>query len=69
MLFGELFNLIIVEHVVLLAHTILNGVEPLTRLVGTRAVGQVTTGIKRHAKDGVARLDQRLKHTLVGLRT
>src|SRR6056297_1092700 len=67
MLFGQRFDLVIVDQVVFLAHTILHRVEPLARLVGRGTVGQVATGIKAHAKDRVTGLQQRGKDTLVGL--
>jgi hypothetical protein len=35
---------------------------------GRRAVGQVAAGGERHAEDGVAGLQQRQQHRLVGLR-
>ena len=63
----KLGDLVVVDPQVLLAHAVLDRVEPLARLVGRRAVGQVAAGVEAHAQDGVAGLDQRLEHALVGL--
>ena len=60
-------NLVIVGQQRVLPHAILHGVEPFAGLVRGRAMGQVTAGIKTHAQDGIARLDQRLEHALVCL--
>ena len=68
LVFGsQSLNLIIVDQAVLLAHAILNGVEPFARLVGLGAVGQVAAGIQRHTQNGVTRLQQRGENTLVCL--
>lgn len=69
MLGRELGELVVIERQVLLAHAILDGVEPLAGLVRGRTVGQVATGVERHAKDGVAGLQERLEDALVGLAT
>ncbi|MPL75491.1 hypothetical protein SDC9_21315 [bioreactor metagenome] len=66
-LVGEGADLVIVEPAVLLAHAILDRVEPLARLVRARAVGQVTAGVEAHAEDGVAGREQRVEHALVRL--
>jgi hypothetical protein len=57
-----------VDQVVVGPHAVLDGVEPLARLVGRRAVGQVAAGGEAHAHDRVARLEQRQMTRLVGLR-
>ncbi len=64
---GQRLDLVVVQRVVLLAHAILDGVEPLAGLVRLGTVGQVAAGVQAHAEDGVAGLDQRLEDTLVGL--
>ena len=69
MLHRQRLQLVIIQFAILRANTVLDGVEPLARLVRGRAMGQVTAGVQGHAKDRVAGLDQRLKHSLVGLRT
>ncbi len=51
---SQLCHLIIIKQTILLAHAILNRVKPFPRLIGGRAMGQVTAGIKAHAQDGVA---------------
>ena len=61
-------HLIVVQRQVLLADTVLHGFEPFARLVRGGTVGQVAASVQRHAQNGVAGLDQRLKHALVGLR-
>ncbi|CUH43720.1 hypothetical protein RUM4293_02615 [Ruegeria atlantica] len=66
--FCQRLDLIIVQHVVFFADAILHRIEPLARLVGARAVGQVTACVQAHAQNGVAGLDQCLEHALVGLR-
>ncbi len=68
-LFCQGFDLIIVDQVVFLAHAVMHSVEPFAGLVWFRTMGQVTTGGQIHTQDGVAWFDQRLKHTLVRLRT
>ena len=67
MLGGEGLHFVVIQKAVLLAHAVLDRVEPFTRLVWFRAVGQVTACVKRHAKDRIAGLEERLEHTLVGL--
>ena len=64
---GQRLDLVIVDQVVLPTHAVLDRVEPLARLVRCRAVGQVAARGQVHAQDGVARLQQRLVHPLVGL--
>jgi len=64
---GQRLDLVIIEQVVLLAHAVLHRMEPLARLVRARAVGQVAASRQRHAQNGVAGFDQRLKHALIGL--
>ncbi len=69
MLGRKLGELVVVQRQVLLPHAILDSVEPLAGLVWGGAVGEVAAGVERHAKDGVAGLDQRLEDALVGLGT
>ena len=38
-LFGEGFNFSKIDQIVVFAHTVLDGIEPFSRLVGPRAVG------------------------------
>src|SRR5690606_34764336 len=52
---------------VIFIHLIGDGAEPLARLVGGRAVGQVAAAGQVHAQEGVARLQQREEDRLVGL--
>ena len=59
---------LVVEQPVLAAHAVLHRAEPFARQVGRGAVGQVAAGGQAHAEDGVARLQQRQEHRLVGLR-
>jgi hypothetical protein len=61
-------DLVVIQPQVLLAHAILHRMEPLARLVRRRAMGQVAAGVEAHAQDGVAGLQKRLEHALVGLR-
>ena len=68
MLLGETLDLVIVDAVVVLAHAILHGVEPLAGEIGRRAMGEMAAMRERHAEHGVAGLDQRQHHRLVGLR-
>ena len=56
MLGRQRLNLIVIDQAVLLAHTVLDGIEPLTRLVRLGAVGQVTARVQRHAEDRVTGL-------------
>ena len=65
---GQALDLVEVDQPVLLAHAVLHRVEPLAREVRRRPVGQVSAGRQRHAKDGVAGLEQRQHDRLVGLR-
>ena len=67
MCLGQALNLFEIDAVILTAHAILDGVEPLSRLVGRGTMGQVATGIEAHAEDRIARLQNRLEHTLVRL--
>ncbi len=67
MFFGKLADLIHVDAPVLLAHAILDGVEPLARLVGLGAVRQVPAAVEAHPEDRVARRQQRLVNALVRL--
>ena len=67
MLSRQFGNLVVIQQVVLFAHTVLYGVEPFAGLVRLGPVGQVTPGIKAHTQNGVAGLQQRGKDTLVCL--
>ena len=60
-------DLVVVDQAVLLAHAVLDRVEPLAGLVRLGAVGQVAAGVEALAQDRVAGLQQRLEHALVGL--
>ena len=60
-------HLIIINQVVVFAHTVMHRVKPLARLVRLRAMCQVPARGQIHAQNRVARLDQRSKHALVGL--
>ena len=60
-------DLVEIQHLVLLAHAIGDGVEPLARHVHGRAVGQVTAGIQVETQEGVAGLQQGQEHGLVHL--
>jgi len=64
---GKLRQLVVVQRQVLLADAVLHRVEPLAGLVRGGAMGQVATGVEAHPEDGVAGLQQRLEHALVGL--
>ena len=64
---GKGRDLIVVDFEVALADAVLNRVEPLARLVGLCAVGQVPARVERHAEDRITGLDQRLEHALVRL--
>ena len=66
-LLGHLGDLVVVDQVVVLAHLVGHRLEPLARLVGRAAVGQVAAGGQVHAHEGVARLQQGHEHRLVGL--
>ena len=66
---GKRLNFVVVQQAVLLAHTVLDGIVDFAGLVWLCAVGQVAARVQRHAKNGITRFDQRLKHTLVCLRT
>ena len=66
-LLRKFLDLVVVDAVVVLAHAVLHGVEPLAGQVRRRAMGQVPAMGERHAEDRVARLDQREHHRLVGL--
>ena len=64
---GDLGDVVIVDVLVLGAHGVGHRLEPLARLVGRAAVGQVAARRQIHAHEGVARLQQRHEHRLVGL--
>ena len=68
-MFGrEALDLVVVQHIVLLAHAVLDSVEPFAGLVWLGPVGQVAACVQRHAKDRIAWLEKRLEHALVRLR-
>ena len=58
---------VVVEALVLLADAVVDGLEPLARQVRLGAVGQVAAGGEVHGEEGVAGLQQRQEHGLVGL--
>ena len=60
-------DLVEVDAAVLAPHPVLRRVEPLAGEVRGRAMGQVSAGRQRHAKDGVTRLQQCEHDALVGL--
>jgi hypothetical protein len=53
MLLASASTLVVIGQKVVLPDAVLNGVEPLARLVGGRAVGQVAARIEAHAQDRV----------------
>ena len=64
---GEAFDFNEIDAVVFAAHAVLDSVEPFARLVRLGAVGQVATGIKAHAENGVAWLEDSVEDALVRL--
>ncbi len=68
-LLGQVIDLFHIDQVGIARHAVRHDVEPLARLVGRRTVRQVTAAGQVHAHIGVARLEQREEHRLVGLRT
>ena len=67
MFFGQRFHLIIINAVIILAHAILHCVEPFSRLIRARAMGQMPTRVERHSKDGISGFQKGLKNPLIGL--
>ena len=65
---GKGRDLVVIDLKILLAHAVLDRVEPLARLVGLGAVGQVAARVEAHAENRVARCEQRGEDALVGLR-
>ena len=65
---GEVFEFLIIQDPVFLADAVLDRAEPFSRQVGRRAVRQMAAGGEAHAQHGVAGLQQRQEHRLVGLR-
>eukprot|EP00581_Thalassiosira_minuscula_P038596 CAMPEP_0184468754 /NCGR_PEP_ID=MMETSP0740-20130409/81131_1 /TAXON_ID=385413 /ORGANISM="Thalassiosira miniscula, Strain CCMP1093" /LENGTH=125 /DNA_ID=CAMNT_0026844447 /DNA_START=172 /DNA_END=549 /DNA_ORIENTATION=+ len=66
---SQCLNLIKVDQMIIFTHAVLDRIEPLSRLVRTRAMRQVTASIEAHAEDCIARLQQSLEDRLVCLRT
>ena len=64
----ERLDFLVVDPAVLAPDPVLHGVEPLAGEIRRGAVGQVSAGGERHAEDGVAGLQKREHHALVGLR-
>ena len=60
-------DLVHVDAVILAAHAIGDRLEPFARLVDGRAVRQMSAGGQVEPHEGVARLQQREEHRLVGL--
>ncbi len=58
---------VVIDQLVLATHSIGYGLEPLARVVGGAAMGQVAAGGQVHAHEDIARLKQRQEHCLVGL--
>jgi hypothetical protein len=63
----EALDLVVVDQT-LFGDAVLHGVEQLAGEIDLGAVGQVAAVGQAHAEDGVARLQQRQIHRLVGLR-
>ncbi len=63
----QLLDFVVIDQA-LVVDAVLHGVEQLARGIDLGAVGQVAAMRQRHAQDGVARLQQREIHRLVGLR-
>ena len=68
MLLGQPLDLVEIDQMIVLAHTILDRVEPFARLRRRRAVGEMPAGGEAHAHDRVAGLQQRHHHRAIGLR-
>ena len=68
MFFGEPFDFIKVDKMIVGVDAVLNGVEPFARHRCARTVGKVPASIKAHAKDRIARLSQRQHYRTIGLR-
>ncbi len=66
-LVSELAHLVEINEVGLRVDTIVHGLEPFPRLVDGRAMGEVAACGERQTENGVARLEQRVEHALVGL--
>ncbi len=64
---GKALDLVIIKQAILLAHAVLDRVEPFARLVWLGPVGQVAACIEGHAKDRITRLQEGLEHALVCL--
>ncbi len=63
----QLFHFIVIDQLVLLTHLIANRLEPFTRLIGGRAVGEMATASEIHTQERIARLHQREEYRLIGL--
>ena len=61
-LMGQLFHLLHVDALVVAAHGIGHGLEPLAGEVGRVAVGEMAARRQVETHEGVARLQQRIEH-------
>ena len=66
---GKTFDFVVINQTGFRIQTVLHSVVGFAREVRRRTVGQVTAMRQTHAKHGVARLQQRQKHSAIGLRT
>src|SRR5271155_3159392 len=65
---GETLDFVEIDAAILRADPIGDCIEPLTRQIWPRSVRQMSPRGERHSKDRIARLEQRDKHGLIGLR-
>ena len=65
---GEVAHLVVVDELGVLAHAVVDGVEPLAGEVDLRAVGQVAAVRQAHRQHGVAGLDEGAVRGEVGAR-
>src|SRR5260370_15648365 len=68
MLAGKPLNFVEIDAAILRTNAIGDCIEPFARQIWPRSVRQMAAGGERHSEDGVARLEQRDKHGLIGLR-
>ena len=66
-LLRKFIDLVHVDHAVLLAHTVLHGVEPFAGKVWFGTVGQVAAGVQTEPEYGVSWFGQGQEYGLVGL--
>ena len=62
------FHLLIVDQMTVGLDAVGYDLEPLARLIGRRAVGEMAALVQRHAQKSVARFEQRHEYGLVSLR-